>query len=68
MQGETERGWLRSKLGDCPKMMVGVLLESCGKKTKFLHGKDVEGVRVGKGVVQLILGEIMAGASGAAAA
>ena len=31
VQGETERGCLRSKLSDCPKMMVGVLLESCGK-------------------------------------
>ena len=27
-QGETERGCLRNKLSDCPKMM-GVLLESC---------------------------------------
>ena len=31
VQGETESGWLRSKLSDCPKMMVGKLLESCGR-------------------------------------
>ena len=48
-------------------MMVGVLLESCGKNRTYM-AKNVEGVRVGKGVVQIILGEIMAGASGAAAA
>ena len=67
MRGETERVRLRSKLGECPKMMVGMLLESCGKKQN-LQRKNVEGVRVGKGVVRIILGEIMAGASGAAAA
>ena len=31
VQGETESGCLRSKLSDCPKMMVGMLLESCGR-------------------------------------
>ena len=30
VQGETERGCLRSKLSGCPKMRVGMLLESCG--------------------------------------
>ena len=65
MQGETESGCLRSKLSDRPKMMVGVLLESCGKNRTYMAKK---GVRVGKSVVQIILGEIMAGASGAAAA
>ena len=43
-QGETERGCLRNKLSDCPKMMVGVLLESC-VKTETTWPKK-EGVRV----------------------
>ena len=30
VRSETERG-LRSKLGQCPRMMVGMLVESCGK-------------------------------------
>ena len=47
-------------------MMVGVLLESCGKNRTYMAKKGE--VRVGKSVVQIILGEIMAGASGAAAA
>ena len=50
VRSETERVSLRSKLGQCPKMMVGMLLESCGK-TKSLHMKTVEGVRVGKVIV-----------------
>ena len=29
--GETESGCLRSKLSGCPKMRVGMLLESCGR-------------------------------------
>ena len=33
VRSETERVGLRSKLGQCPKMMVGMLLESCGKTT-----------------------------------
>ena len=44
VQGETERGCLRNKLSDCPKMMVGVLLESC-VKTETTWPKK-EGVRV----------------------
>ena len=44
VQGETERGCLRSKLSDCPKMMVGGLLESCGKTEPIWPKK--EGVRV----------------------
>ena len=31
VRSETERVRLRSKLGQCPKMMVGMLLEGCGK-------------------------------------
>ena len=42
VQGETESGCLRNKLSDCPKMMVGVLLESCGK-TETAWPKKSEG-------------------------
>ena len=45
VQGETESGCLRSKLGDRPKMMVGLLLESCGKNRTYMAKK---GLRVGK--------------------
>ena len=31
VRSETERVDLRSKLSQCPKMMVGMLVESCGK-------------------------------------
>ena len=31
VQGETEGGCPRSKLSGCPKMVVGMLLESCGR-------------------------------------
>ena len=65
MQGETESGCLRSKLSDRLKMMVGVLLESC---VNYRTYKAKKVLRVGKNVGQIILGGIMAGASGAAAA
>ena len=38
--GETERGCLRNKLSDCPKMM-GVLLESCVKPGTTWSNKRV---------------------------
>ena len=31
VRSETERVGLRSKLSQCPKMMVGMLVEGCGK-------------------------------------
>ena len=41
VQGETEGGCPRSKLSGCPKMVVGMLLESCGRtETAWPKKKD----------------------------
>ena len=42
VQSETESGCPRSKLSGCPKMMVGMLLESCGR-TETAWPKKKEG-------------------------